>query len=323
MAIFTGKLGTPGLFKLGISGAGALLLGPAFTGKLGTIYSKLEYIKLGTVYRVPGTGPQVYTVSVDQTLNLTQTLGSSTTYHKNVTQTFTLSQILTQRAMFRRSVGNTITISQTVTGVRSLLAVCSNTLHLTQTLTRQVVSHPVVSQILTFHQTLTRQVVYTANIHQTLSFNHYTVKTIPLTGQSITIPVAQAVVVKAKCTTILQIPSLAIVLPCPEFGDTQNNETSILIKRSMNNRLFSYIRTNSDLQKIKYTFQLGRLKSLELRQFVQAAMGEVVTLTNHKGEIWKGYITNNPVELVAKAKYENERERVDTSLEFQGIKIAG
>jgi hypothetical protein len=121
---------------------------------------------------------------------------------------------------------------------------------------------------------------------------------------------------------LLQVPLQTIKLRTPELGDSDDYNGSVTLKRSMNNVLYTYIkRVNTNL--LKYTFFLGRQVALELEDFIANHSSEIITMSNWKGEVWICNLVNNPFEFIAAARYLNESERIDITLEFSGVKVAG
>lgn len=121
---------------------------------------------------------------------------------------------------------------------------------------------------------------------------------------------------------VLQAPNELIqttsLLPEPSFGDGQGLDSELTLKRAMDGTLYSTIKTNNN-RKLSYDFILTRGKTLEVIEFILTYSQYTVRLTNHKDEVWVGYITNNPAELSAIAIEEENQFR----LEFQGRKISG
>lgn len=123
-------------------------------------------------------------------------------------------------------------------------------------------------------------------------------------------------------------PSGVIVLPDPVLGDTEENLGTVAIKYSINGNSKITIK-NSYLTKLTYSFELRRMKSLELRQFLINNDTSLFLLTNWKGEVWLCNIVNAPLNLIAKSRWgENpsgcdNREQIDVTLEFEGVKVGG
>ena len=119
---------------------------------------------------------------------------------------------------------------------------------------------------------------------------------------------------------ILQAPmpnlQTTIVLPSPQFNDSQSPRSTVEIKQSMNGTLYSYVKSNAR-QRLVYTFQLRRLKALELRAFILAYYRAQVRITNHLGEVWDVYFTVNPFEFSGAGRDVNE-----VTLECDGILVS-
>jgi hypothetical protein len=112
----------------------------------------------------------------------------------------------------------------------------------------------------------------------------------------------------------------SIVLPTPEFGDTEDYQQRHIPKRSMTNVLYTYAKKNS-LQKLMYRFVIGRPMALRLETFLADNIANVIDMQNWRGEIWKIMITNNPVTFTARSLFLNEGERYEVDLEFTGVRI--
>jgi hypothetical protein len=247
-------------------------------------------------------------------------------FNTPVTQHLSIVQNSSRRVIFQRILNQSLVFVQFVNYIRAKNLNFTQALILNQTATKQHIITRRVFQVLGLQQTAIRSVTFNRTAMNTLVFNNYMTKETSMFGHpTIIIPTAIATIVSndiRKQFVILEIPDRAISLPPPEFNDGEALMDTVITKRSMNNILYSWIRRN-DLRKLRYVFPLGRPKALELRDFIYAGIGQVIKMTNWKGEIWMVNITNNPVELVLKTRYLNERELVNISVEFQGIKIAG
>jgi hypothetical protein len=85
---------------------------------------------------------------------------------------------------------------------------------------------------------------------------------------------------------------------------------------------YAYARRSSK-RYLKYSFMLGRQKALELEDFLTNHGTEVMRLENHKGEVWFVTCLSQPYEFKANSRWLNDEERIDISLEFEGVKVAG
>lgn len=119
---------------------------------------------------------------------------------------------------------------------------------------------------------------------------------------------------------ILQAPHEAIqvttLLPNPQPGDTQNDIVTLIHKRSLTNKLYTYVR-NKQRQRLAYKFVLTRPKALELEAFVNSFLTNNIRLTDYKKQLWVVNFTNDPFQYAR-----IHREGItEVSLEFQGNQI--
>ena len=95
-------------------------------------------------------------------------------------------------------------------------------------------------------------------------------------------------------------------LPCPLFGDTQNYTGQMDLKRTMTGDTYTYVKKTST-EVVKYSFNLGTYKAIELRNFLLGHSQELITMHNWKGETWYVFLTNNPFEFVHAARWRPRR----------------
>jgi hypothetical protein len=67
--------------------------------------------------------------------------------------------------------------------------------------------------------------------------------------------------------------------------------------RSVDGTLYTYVKRKGDKKKFQWDFELARNKALELREFVEAYFGKLIRITDHDGDVWIGYLINNPFEF--------------------------
>jgi hypothetical protein len=103
-------------------------------------------------------------------------------------------------------------------------------------------------------------------------------------------------------------------LPNPELNDSVGRAVSLDTKRSMNNVLYTYVKTNQRY-KLHFDFVLHRMKALELRAFFSVYYRSKIRLIDHGGNAWEGYFSNNPFELVT-----TQGEWVQVAIDFEGIR---
>lgn len=87
-----------------------------------------------------------------------------------------------------------------------------------------------------------------------------------------------------------------ISLKNPEFGDTRESETNLMVKTMMDSSLSTYV--NAARRKFNLTFaELSRPKAEELRDFFELTTGERLTYIDVAGSVWSGYILNKDIGL--------------------------
>jgi hypothetical protein len=65
----------------------------------------------------------------------------------------------------------------------------------------------------------------------------------------------------------------------------------------MNGELYTYVTSRNGKKKLRWEFQLSRNKALELREFIDKYVGEIIEVTDHDSDKWVGYLINNPFEF--------------------------
>ena len=106
------------------------------------------------------------------------------------------------------------------------------------------------------------------------------------------------------------------MLPNPELGNLVNNQIEVQARNSMNNTLYTYIKSN-DREKLVYDIRLTRAKSLELETFIDYYIAQEYRLIDYDDVSYRVFLTNNPFEFTR--QYFNNETVV--RLEFEGFKI--
>jgi hypothetical protein len=223
------------------------------------------------------------------------------------------------------------TVSQTIVfaGVAQCTRPASSTLVMSDSATYILAHNIVVSQTLVMSQSGTRNAVLLRPISQTLAFNVPRQVNAPLIGTigggnvtnfAYNMPIAVGNLVPRRCIVVLGVPAQSVVLPCPLFGDTESYTGEMNLKRTMTGDTYTYVK-KTGTEKLKYSWNLGTYKAIELRDFLIAHCQELITLQNFKGEIWYVFLTNNPFEFSHAARWQPSGERVDITLEFEGVKL--
>ncbi len=266
--------------------------------------------------------PEIFNLTINEALIINQSAATNKTLQKNVSQALTLNETIVRGARHRKNIfENLVFVEHKAAFKTKETGAISESLDLNETLSFVKWIRPTIHETLHLSESLTRSNIYNRAISEVLPLRGGMTKTLKIGDTTYEVHEVEVVRVPKTCFVALEGTS-AIVLPCPELSDTEANLNSQVLKRSMNNILYSYVRRN-DLQKLSYTFLIGRPKALDLQDFVDAHIDQIITLTNWKGEIWKVKITSSPLQFTSQGRFENEGERWGVTLEFQGIKILG
>lgn len=119
---------------------------------------------------------------------------------------------------------------------------------------------------------------------------------------------------------ILKGMSRQIALPSPVFGDGEQNGDVLNVFRTATGRLVPSVKRNV-VKTLTMDFQIPRPKALELRDFVDAEISNQITFHNWKGEIWVGFLFNNPILFETTGRIGPCYEMVKTSLELKAVRI--
>ena len=86
------------------------------------------------------------------------------------------------------------------------------------------------------------------------------------------------------------IADVSLTLPAPEFGNTQQQDGKVIIKRTEGDGRRTVV-TTSDLQNLEYTFVfLKRSEFQTFKSFVKGTGGLEYELTDHHAKTFEGYI---------------------------------
>lgn len=173
----------------------------------------------------------------------------------------------------------------------------------------------VLTQTVQVAKTLVRTIVDTITFHN--SFEKY----VGIGGhETVTVPAVQ--VVKVKKLVTLQSDSLVIVLPAPEFNDSEGGTGRINIKRTMAGGRRVYARDNVT-SKLNYQFIIDRKKAIELRNFIMNSNTKFLRMENWKGEIWAVQMTNSPFSFGEDAAWLGSPggNKSSITLEFEGVRL--
>ena len=122
---------------------------------------------------------------------------------------------------------------------------------------------------------------------------------------------------------LLQAPYPSLVsttlLPSPRWGDSKSVKGVVNSMRTIDGTLYTYVKTKGSKKKFQWDFELARNKALELRAFIEAYYGDIIRITDHDGDVWIGYLINNPFEFMTRGAAMDwpGDESISVQLEFE------
>lgn len=256
--------------------------------------------------------------NVMQTLILQQTAQRVMDYNRTINHTLNLVQQEDHLRIVIRDIEHTLTLTQVAKRVRD--ASTDNTLTMVSDGTGNKITYRSAKNTLVFNQTATKTQVHIRNVNQKLMLGNQK-KFNPLDGSEVEVPQATYILGgKLDKTMSFTYNDKTVILDNPLFGDSQGSDYEITVKRSMNNVVRTFVKRN-EVTRIRYEFEIGRAKAIELASFLKESAGKFVYMRNWKHELWYGYITSSPPAFTMVSLYHNEGEKVEITIEFTGFKL--
>lgn len=114
------------------------------------------------------------------------------------------------------------------------------------------------------------------------------------------------------------------LLPNPTLSDQKSLAADVTIYRAYDGTTYSYVRSKDGRFRFLWPFRLSRPKGAELQAFYEAYFGSKLRVVDHNGNVWIGYIINNPFELdtplrAAPARGDFGAEYQTVTIEFEGV----
>lgn len=278
-----------------------------------------------------------------QALTFTQTVSPGAVFNRAITQTLTFTHTITARRVKILSASNVIVFRDYV--VPGKIFQLTQSLNFVQTLTGYRIINQTAGNTLSLSHALIRQMTYNLSAVNSLVFQNGFYRELEIgdsggAGDEVGNPpifdpddppppasnpriwVPEVVVTKPTRRVVLQTAFRAITLKRPLLGDTESGMSSMIKQRSVNGKTYTYAR-RTDRRKLKYEFEVPRTKMLELRAYILASLSTPMKLENWKGEIWYGYITNNPFEISSKGRSTpcGGDEEWKIEIEFEGMRV--
>ena len=261
--------------------------------------------------------------TVSHSVNLVQTLVIKKSYAAQAVSYLGFNQFARGTKRLTQSAASSLTLSQDLVRDRTIEDL-DHSLTLVQTAQGMKIAPRAVSTSLAMTQSVAVSTTLVRGITQTLTFlNSHQVPTGIAGHDTVDVPNVQGVLIKhGTCLVILQNGNLAIVLPCPEFGDSEGGTGSINIKRTMAGGRRVY-KKGSTASKLSYQFIIDRKKAIELRNFILQSNTAFLRMENWKGELWAVQMVNNPFSFGEDAAWLNSTggNRSSITLEFQGVRL--
>jgi hypothetical protein len=293
--------------------------------------------------------------NVSQTLIFTQSSSVGKIRTRSISDVLTFTQTTEEIAELPECDSAMLGAANAQLGLMGLADICdvtdsadevTQTINFTETIVLRRILSRSIAQSLSFVQTPGLKRIYSRSLSQQLKFAEgYFQKPVRLGGgisgvggtgvgtlypsehqtarSSIALPVA--IIEKASPVIVLRSDSGTITLPPPQFSDVEGLSHKVNLKRSMNGRTYTYIKS-CDTRKLKYTFWLSRFKAEELRRWIIKSSSQEVLMSNWKAERWIVKITLNPVDFEFQGVWSgtgSNREKVAVTLDFEGVKLYG
>lgn len=123
-------------------------------------------------------------------------------------------------------------------------------------------------------------------------------------------------------------PALSVltILPNPEFSDQETRLSTVSRGLAMDGTRYTYVKRRTR-RKLHWSFRLSRNKWLELREFYLLYVSSQIRITDHRGRVWLGYFTSNPLEAEVASRAAPaiaplpRGEMVAISIEFEGEEL--
>jgi hypothetical protein len=254
---------------------------------------------------------------VHHILAFTQTVAPGVVRHVSASNTITLTQSPQEVRVRNYSTSNSIAFSQLAVLIKIVFP--KNTITFTQSVTVQKIASRTVVTPIVFTQSVIRGSVFVRSVGNTINFVEGQKKQINFSKPDYYY-VPPVMVSKTNDVVVMQCDSQALVLPAPEMSDSLSSVDNMNLRRAMNGTVYTYVQ-RTGLSKLEYKFIMDRYKAYELRVFIQNNLSKQQTLTNWKGEIWLGYISNNPFNFTNVPGYGPCGERYECTVEFEGTQI--
>lgn len=120
----------------------------------------------------------------------------------------------------------------------------------------------------------------------------------------------------------LQTDTNILLLPNPDLEDEEGLKRDVLLRRAMDGTRHTHVKTSTE-RRLTFVFtNIGQGKLLELEQFLRANFAKTMFLETFRGQVWQGFIANEPdisVEGRSNPAGGSRKEQGSFTLEFVGV----
>ena len=114
------------------------------------------------------------------------------------------------------------------------------------------------------------------------------------------------------------------ILPKPLFLDARKTEARVTVKRLKHGTKIVY-RDSNDREQLALTFQLTRMKSIELERFLEVYQGAPIRIDLYDGSQWEGKLAGQTVGRVARGRIGETTltggETIEVTLTFSALRL--
>jgi delta 1-pyrroline-5-carboxylate dehydrogenase len=114
-----------------------------------------------------------------------------------------------------------------------------------------------------------------------------------------------------------ELPQAAITVPSPQFGDGEGCNMLINRQTSISGVIRTYVK-QTDKQFLQYNWNLSRRQAEEFMNFCGSYGGVNWRIIDHENQTWVVTLVNDTIAQT----YASAGERVDLSLDFEGVRLA-
>jgi hypothetical protein len=115
------------------------------------------------------------------------------------------------------------------------------------------------------------------------------------------------------------LPTLVIILPTPNWGDTEKLESKVTVKQDMEGGLVTHV--NKSGKSFIWQFDVTKEKAYEVLRLHRLHSRNIIKVETHESVEYLGYWTVNPSTVMVKGRGQTpgSKEVVQLTIEFETI----